>query len=162
LERGSWQSPTIALVENRIAFKIQFIVEIEDSFGQKIFYLKIKCRIIFFVVFRRLFSTSLPHIDVQNDIVEIRVLRMTVALPIGGIDMQFDIPVVDLAVDFDGCAGEVGSFAKIPVAGVDDFQILIVLGFELGSAKQLVVQDAADYLFWDAYRVVFFSNFKLI
>jgi hypothetical protein len=48
-----------------------------------------------------LFSTSLPHIDVQNDIVEIRVLRMTMALP-GGIDMQFDIPFVDLAVDLDG------------------------------------------------------------
>ena len=76
--------------------------------------------------------------------------------------MQFDIPFVDLAADLDGCAGEVGSFSKIPVAGLDDFEVLIVLIFELGSAKQLVVPDAANYFFGDAYRVVFFSNFELI
>ena len=56
--------PNIALVENRVVFKIQFIVEVEDSFGQKIFYLKIDCCIIFFVLFRRLLASSLPHIDV--------------------------------------------------------------------------------------------------
>ena len=154
--------PYIALVENRVVLEIQFIVEIEDSFGQKIFYLKIKCGIVFFALFSRLLSSSLPHIDMQDDIVEIRVLRMTVAFPIGGIDMQFNIAFVNLAVDLNGRAGEVGAFAKIPVAGVDDFQILIVLGFEFGSAKQLVVPDAANYFFEDAYRVIFLSNFKLI
>ena len=127
--------PYIALVENRIVFEIQFIIEIENSFSQKIFYLKIKCCIVFFALFRRLLSSSLPHIDVQNDIVEIRVLRMTVALPVGGINMQFNISFVNFAVNLDGCTGEVGAFTKIPVAGVDDFQVLIVLGFEFGSAK---------------------------
>jgi len=73
-----------------------------------------------FVLFRWLFSSSLPHIDMQNDIVEIRILRMTVALPVGGIDMQFYIAFVDCAVDLDGCAGEIRPFAKIPIAGVDD------------------------------------------
>ena len=87
---------------------------------------------------------------------------MTVVLPIGGIDMQLNISLVDFSVDLDGCAGEVGSFTKIPVARVDDFQIVIVLIFEFGSAKQLVVPDAANYFFEDAYRVVFLSNFKLI
>jgi hypothetical protein len=87
---------------------------------------------------------------------------MTVALPICGIDMQLNISLVDFSVDLDGCASEVGSFTKISVARADDFQILIVLSFEFGSAKQLVVPDVANYFFGDAYRVVFFSNFKLI
>ena len=87
---------------------------------------------------------------------------MIVALPICGIDMQLNISLVDFSVDFDGCAGEVGSFAKILLSRVDDFQILIVLNFEFGSAKQLVVSVAANYFFGDAYRVIFFSNFKLI
>ena len=87
---------------------------------------------------------------------------MTVALPIGGIDMQFNISLVDFSVDLDGWVGEVGSFTKIPVARVDDFQVLIVLSFEFGSAKKLVFPDAANYFLGDAYRVVFFSNFKLI
>ena len=60
---------------------------------------------------------------------------MTVALPVGGINMQFHISFINFVVDLDGCTGEVGAFAKIPVAGVDDFQVLIVLGFELGGAK---------------------------
>ena len=75
----------------------------------------------FFVLLGRLLSSSLPHIDVQNDIVEIRVLRMTVALPAGGINMQFHISFINFVVDLDGCTGEVGPFTKILVAGVDDF-----------------------------------------
>ena len=87
---------------------------------------------------------------------------MTVALPIGGIDMQLNISLIDFSIDLDGYVGEVGSFTKNPVARVDDFQVLIVLSFEFGSAKQLVFPDAANYFLGDAYRVVFFSNFKLI
>jgi len=30
------------------------------------------------------------------------ILRMTVALPIGGIDMQLNISLVDFSVDLDG------------------------------------------------------------
>jgi hypothetical protein len=76
--------------------------------------------------------------------------------------MQFYISSISFSVDLDGCTSEVRTFAKIPVAGLDYFQVLIVLGFEMVSAKQRVVPDAAEYFFGAVYRVVFFSNFKLI
>ena len=98
----------------------------------------------------------------QNNVVEVRIARMSMSVPIRGVDMQFDIAFINFSVYLDGRAGEVGALTKIPVSGINDFQILALPGFERRRAKQLVVPDAADDFFWNPDAVIFFPNLQLI
>ena len=87
---------------------------------------------------------------------------MSMSVPIRGVDMQFDIAFINLSVYLDGRAGEVGALTKIPVSGINDFQILALPGLERGRAKKLVIPDAADDFFRNPDGVVFFPNLRLI
>ena len=98
----------------------------------------------------------------QDNVVEVRIAGMPMSVPVGGIDMQFNIAFISFSVYLDGCAGEVGAFPKIPVSGINDLQILALPSLERRRAKQLVVPDTADDFFWNPDGVVFFPNLRLI
>ena len=76
--------------------------------------------------------------------------------------MQFDSAFINFSVYLDGCTSEVGALTKIPVSGINDFQLLALPGLERRRAKQLVVPDTADDFFWNPDGVVFFPNLQLI
>ena len=77
----------------------------------------------------------------KDNVVEVWIAGMSVCVPVGGINMQFDIAFINFSVYLDGRAGEVGALTKIPVSGINDFQILALTGLERRRAKQLVVPD---------------------
>ena len=150
----------IAGVQDRIVFKVEFIVEIKNSFGQVILDFKLEGQVLSFA--SRFFAPALPHIDMQDNVVEVRVAGMPVRIPIAGVDMQFDIAFINFSVYLDACAGEVWTLAEIPVSGINDFQFFAVAGLERRCAKQLVVPDTAYDFFRHADGVVFFANFQLV
>ena len=76
--------------------------------------------------------------------------------------MQFDSAFINFSVYLDGCTSEVGTLTKIPVSGINDFQLLVLPGLERRRSKQLVVPDTADDFFWNPDGVVFFPNLRLI
>ena len=148
------------MIQDRVVFKIEFTIEFKDSFWKVIFNFKLERQVLSFPP--RFFPSSLPHIDMQDNVVEVRIAGMPMSVPVGGIDMQFDIAFISFSVYLDGRAGEVGALTKIPVSGINDFQILALPGFERRRAKQLVVPDTADDFFWNPDGVVFFPNLQLI
>ncbi len=106
----------------------------------------------------RFAAPAFPHEHVQDDVVVFVVGGVAVCFPVGAVDVEFDVALVQCAVHPDGCTFEIRSAAEIPVAGKDHFQLLAAGSFQFVGFEQLIVPDATDDFFRNA---LFFLLFHL-
>jgi hypothetical protein len=59
-----------------------------------------------------------------GNVVEVWIVGMPISIPGDGVNMQFDIPFLGLAVYLDFYVGEVGALTRVSISGINDFQVL--------------------------------------
>ena len=127
----------------RVGVDIDFVVEGFEGSGELLVKDKLR-RSVTGLGAGRTIRGGIPEDDVEDDVVVKGIAFVAVAEPVGGTEMDFDVAVELLAVEFDRGVAEVGAGFEVPPAGENDFEGAIVGGVELGKLDALVVPDALD------------------